>query len=298
VRQVVELLEDGKAELRNAYPRAVSAEGNTVAQQALADVFTVTDRQWRGIGMIPRSGWTLSPRYAAFDAELKFGVGHLQVEESAECHSGACCRACRSPTSARRSARAAHRAPAGRHDGLQRGRLRRVLPVPAAGDGGRCLDGGAGAKRPRDRQCRTRRTGSARPLRETKRIALGHGGGILSEELIENLFLPAFGPSGGGLRPALLAVGAGQIALTTDSYVVNPLFFPGGNTATWRSTAPSTTWPAAGAAAGAHRPLHPRGGLELEVLGTVAQTIRPRRRRGRHRHRRHQGGRKGGADGL
>lgn len=88
VRQVVELLEAGKAELRNAYPRAVSAEGNTVAQQALADVFTVTDRQWRGIGMIPRSGWTLSPRYAAFDAELKFGVGHLQVEESAECHSG------------------------------------------------------------------------------------------------------------------------------------------------------------------------------------------------------------------
>ena len=51
-------------------------------------MFTVTDRQWRGIGMIPRSGWTLSPRYAAFDAELKFGVGHLQVEESAECHSG------------------------------------------------------------------------------------------------------------------------------------------------------------------------------------------------------------------
>ncbi|MCB0941693.1 MAG: hydrogenase formation protein HypD [Mycobacterium sp.] len=88
VRQVVELLEAGKAELRNAYPRAVSAEGNTVAQQALADVFTVTDRQWRGIGMIPKSGWTLSPRYADFDAELKFGVGHLQVEESAECHSG------------------------------------------------------------------------------------------------------------------------------------------------------------------------------------------------------------------
>jgi hypothetical protein len=56
-----------------------------------------------------------------------------------------------------------------------------------------------------DRQCRTRRTGSARPLRETKRIALGHGGGILSEELIENLFLPAFGPSGG--RPATCAAG-------------------------------------------------------------------------------------------
>ena len=48
--------------------RAVSAAGNEVARQTLADVFAVTDRQWRGIGMIPRSGWTLSPRYAEFDA--------------------------------------------------------------------------------------------------------------------------------------------------------------------------------------------------------------------------------------
>ena len=88
VRQVVELLEAGRAELRNAYPRAVTDAGNTVAQQALEDVFVVTDRQWRGIGMIPQSGWTLSPRYAEFDAELKFGVGRLRVQESAECHSG------------------------------------------------------------------------------------------------------------------------------------------------------------------------------------------------------------------
>lgn len=88
VRQLVELLEEGKAELRNAYPRAVSDIGNTVAQQTLDDVFVVTDRQWRGIGMIPRSGWTLSPRYVQFDAEAKFGVGHLQVSESAECRSG------------------------------------------------------------------------------------------------------------------------------------------------------------------------------------------------------------------
>ena len=38
--------------------------------------------------MIPRSGWTLSPRYAQFDAERRFGVGHLRVEESRECRSG------------------------------------------------------------------------------------------------------------------------------------------------------------------------------------------------------------------
>ncbi len=88
VRQSVELLESGRAELRNAYPRAVTAAGNTVAQQALSDVFVVTDRQWRGIGMIPKSGWTLSPRYAEFDAERKFGVGQLTVAESDLCHAG------------------------------------------------------------------------------------------------------------------------------------------------------------------------------------------------------------------
>ena len=88
VRQLVEMLEAGTAELRNAYPRAVTAAGNTVAQQTLAEVFTVTDRQWRGIGMIPKSGWTLSPKYAEFDAERKFGVSHLQVQESDLCHAG------------------------------------------------------------------------------------------------------------------------------------------------------------------------------------------------------------------
>ncbi|MEM6106589.1 hydrogenase formation protein HypD [Mycobacterium sp. 050272] len=88
VRQAIDLLEAGTPQLRNAYPRAVTAAGNAVAQQTLADVFVVTDRQWRGIGLIPKSGWTLSPRYAEFDAELKFGVGHLRVSESAECRSG------------------------------------------------------------------------------------------------------------------------------------------------------------------------------------------------------------------
>ncbi len=88
VRQVVDLLEAGTPQLRNAYPRAVSADGNKVAQQTLAEVFAVTDRQWRGIGLIPKSGWTLSPQYAQFDAERRFGVGDLQVAESALCHSG------------------------------------------------------------------------------------------------------------------------------------------------------------------------------------------------------------------
>ncbi len=88
VRQAVAMLEAGQAGLTNAYPRAVAADGNPAAQAVLSDVFEVCDRQWRGIGMIPQSGWRLSPRYHAYDAERRFDVGDLHVAESDQCHSG------------------------------------------------------------------------------------------------------------------------------------------------------------------------------------------------------------------
>ncbi|MGB9634488.1 MAG: hydrogenase formation protein HypD, partial [Chloroflexaceae bacterium] len=59
IRRAVTQLEAGRAELENAYPRAVRPEGNQPAQAVLAQVFEVTDRTWRGIGMIPGSGWRL-----------------------------------------------------------------------------------------------------------------------------------------------------------------------------------------------------------------------------------------------
>ena len=54
----------------------------------LADVFEVTDRTWRGIGMIPQSGWRLSERYADLDAEKRFSVGDIHTDESPLCRSG------------------------------------------------------------------------------------------------------------------------------------------------------------------------------------------------------------------
>ncbi|MEZ4715282.1 MAG: hydrogenase formation protein HypD [Caldilineaceae bacterium] len=68
--------------------RAVRHEGNVPAQKMLADVFTVTDRKWRGIGAIPRSGWRLSDAYRAFDAEVRFQVEDIRTEESPLCRSG------------------------------------------------------------------------------------------------------------------------------------------------------------------------------------------------------------------
>ncbi|MGQ0631357.1 MAG: hydrogenase formation protein HypD [Sporichthyaceae bacterium] len=88
IRRTVHQLEEGRAELENAYGRVVQTEGNPAARALLADVFEVTDRAWRGIGMIPNSGWRLAPKYRAFDAEHRFSVGDIHTEESADCRSG------------------------------------------------------------------------------------------------------------------------------------------------------------------------------------------------------------------
>jgi hydrogenase expression/formation protein HypD len=88
IRRVLLQLEEGRAELENAYPRAVSAEGNPTAQAVVADVFTTCDRAWRGIGVIPQSGWMLADKYAEFDAEKRFDVTGIHTEESRLCRSG------------------------------------------------------------------------------------------------------------------------------------------------------------------------------------------------------------------
>jgi hydrogenase expression/formation protein HypD len=88
IRRAIVQLEEGRAELENAYPRAVAPEGNRPAQAVLADVFEVCDRSWRGIGAIPQSGWRLSEAYRDFDAEHRFEVTDLHVEESPLCRSG------------------------------------------------------------------------------------------------------------------------------------------------------------------------------------------------------------------
>lgn len=88
IRRTVIQLESGRHELENAYPRAVQAQGNTAAKAMLEDVFEVTDRTWRGIGMIPQSGWRLSAAYRDFDAEYRFSVTGVHTAESAICRSG------------------------------------------------------------------------------------------------------------------------------------------------------------------------------------------------------------------
>jgi hydrogenase expression/formation protein HypD len=88
IRRTVHQLEKGEARLDNAYARAVPANGNPAARALLDDVFEVTDRGWRGIGVIPKSGWQLAEKYRAFDAQHRFDVGDINTAESTVCRSG------------------------------------------------------------------------------------------------------------------------------------------------------------------------------------------------------------------
>ena len=70
------------------------------------------------------------------------------------------------------------------------------------------------------------------PLRDTPAIVMGHGGGgAMSAELIEHLFLPAYGAAATADLgdSAVLSVGGSTLAFSTDSFVVKPMFFPGGS---------------------------------------------------------------------
>jgi hydrogenase expression/formation protein HypD len=88
ILHTVRQLERGQAEVENAYERVVVAEGNTQAQAVIDRVFEPCDRKWRGVGLIPGSGWRLRPEFADHDAEKRFDVGEIEVSESPLCQAG------------------------------------------------------------------------------------------------------------------------------------------------------------------------------------------------------------------
>jgi hydrogenase expression/formation protein HypE len=101
-----------------------------------------------------------------------------------------------------------------------------IVPVEPAGDPGAASDPGAPSMDPLDASC-------AAPIPETERVILGHGsGGRLSANLLRDVVVPALGTAspGGVLNDAaIIEVGGSRLAFTTDSYVVSPIEFPGGD---------------------------------------------------------------------
>jgi len=71
--ELVRQLEAGGSEVVNRYRRSVSREGNPAARAAMDRVFEPVDREWRGVGVIPKSGLGFRKAYQEFDAEHRFG---------------------------------------------------------------------------------------------------------------------------------------------------------------------------------------------------------------------------------
>jgi len=88
IYMAVDALENGRTGVQNQYVRTVSREGNPAARAVVNEVFETCDRAWRGIGVIPKSGYRLRPGYAAYDATLRFEVGAITTEEPKECIAG------------------------------------------------------------------------------------------------------------------------------------------------------------------------------------------------------------------
>ncbi len=88
ILMTIRQLENGRAEVENQYSRIVREEGNLAAQNIIYEVFEITDRLWRGMEVIPMSGYKVKEKYAHYDATLKFDVTIPEAEENQECVAG------------------------------------------------------------------------------------------------------------------------------------------------------------------------------------------------------------------
>ncbi len=93
----IQQLETGRTEVENAYSRAVRPEGNPTARKIVEEVFAITDRDWRGIGVIPQSGLALRPAFAHYDAALRLQPTHAKAPPDTVCLSGAIMRGVKKP---------------------------------------------------------------------------------------------------------------------------------------------------------------------------------------------------------
>jgi hydrogenase expression/formation protein HypD len=97
IAMLVAQLEKGEYKLENQYSRVVEEEGNPAARKMIDDVFESSDREWRGIGTIPGSGFELREDFSAYDANKKFRVNIAKAEENKDCIAGHVLRGLKKP---------------------------------------------------------------------------------------------------------------------------------------------------------------------------------------------------------
>ena len=304
------------ARWRTSTPGWCPWDGNPVALKAIGETMELRPYfEWRGLGFISHSALQVREEYAAFDAELLFDVPGVRVADPKACQCGEVLKGVLKPWECKVFGTActpetpigtcmvspegacaayynfgrlnrqrvpeaiSHRAePAMTTGTAERGR------IPAADREQQVLD-------------RIERARRRRPRVREERITMSHGaGGKATQTLIEAIFLDAFrNPLLEPLEDAArLADGRERrrVALTTDSFVVSPLFFPGGNIGDLAVNGTVNDLAVAGAT-----PLYLSAGFILEEgfpvadLTRIAESMRDAaaRRRGAGGHRRHQG---------
>lgn len=82
---LVEQIRSGSARVENAYPRAVTREGNRKAQALMHEVFSPADVEWRGFPVIPASGLALKPEFEQYDAQKKYGIVFRHTAKHSAC---------------------------------------------------------------------------------------------------------------------------------------------------------------------------------------------------------------------
>ncbi len=88
VYEIIRQVKNGESKVVNTYERVVTREGNLEAQKVMYKVFEPVDAEWRGIGVIPKSGLGLKRDFLEFDALNKFGIELVEAPDPPGCKCG------------------------------------------------------------------------------------------------------------------------------------------------------------------------------------------------------------------
>ncbi|WFT96882.1 hydrogenase formation protein HypD [Bradyrhizobium barranii] len=98
ILMLVRQVNEDRHEVENQYSRAVNRDGNLRAKEEVSDIFELRDQfEWRGLGQVPYSGLKLKRAYAIYDAEVRFDMHELPVDDNPACECGAILRGVKKP---------------------------------------------------------------------------------------------------------------------------------------------------------------------------------------------------------
>ena len=98
ILMLVRQVNEHRHEVENQYSRAVTRDGNLRAKEEVSDIFELRDQfEWRGLGQVPYSGLKLKRAYATYDAEIRFDMNELRVDDNPACECGAILRGVKKP---------------------------------------------------------------------------------------------------------------------------------------------------------------------------------------------------------